>query len=304
MSLEPLNKKERAKAQRRFLWVYILSIIIPCIAVYFLARSSDSRLASENSQLRSLLRLVTAVDSVGKETRILNEIDARFKNSSEKILSSQDQLLAETSETNLRTVITALRKDSASVVSSMSPPNREYAASVIKNLGVFLQDWITIKDLRKSVKNQGIDVSELETCKGKLEAAQNKIDNLSMMMAAMGKSGGGGGGGGGNSKELEELKMENAELKAQAKAAGKSAPKMDVFCEAKVVRIEGAWLKKAADEGKSARRDIEILKFYNQAFERYKRLLDITRIQPALSNYREEAEDAMADIDRKRKALE
>ncbi len=285
MSLEPLNKKERAKAQRRFLWVYLLSIIIPCIAVYFLARSSDSRLASENSQLRSLLRLVTAMDSVGQQTKILNEIDDRFKNSSEKALNSHDQLTADNSEMTLRSVINALRRDSAGVVSNMAPPNREPAANIIGNLGIYLQDWITIKDLRKSVKNQGIDVSELEICKGKLEAAENKLSNMTVMMAALGNKA--------------------APPPPSSSSSGDGgAPKMDLFCEAKVVRIEGASLKKAADEGKSPRKDAEILKYYNQAYERYQRLLDITRIQPALANHRREAEDAMADIERRRRQFE
>ena len=44
MSMDPLNQKERAAAQRKFMGVYLLSILIPCIAVYFLAQSSDNRL--------------------------------------------------------------------------------------------------------------------------------------------------------------------------------------------------------------------------------------------------------------------
>lgn len=307
MSMDPLNQKERAAAQRKFMGVYLLSILIPCIAVYFLAQSSDNRLESENTQLKSLIRLLVGVNAIESEAQKLKDIDKRFSQSTDKEMSANDLTAVNAAKDSITRTITAIKGDSAKIVSEVGSVNKDNAAGVIQNLGVFLDNWGTIKGLRETSKSAGNEAAALQDANAKLQQAEAKNDalqtklDLMMMMAA---KGGGGGGGGGDDK----LKKENDELKAELKelkAGGGGGGKADAFCEARILLQTAANLKDRADLGRVTLKDVEIQKKYKEALDKYYKLMKLVD-SPGITEYqknmmKEKAQSAISEIEMKMK---
>ena len=302
MSMDPLNQKERAAAQRKFMGVYLLSILIPCIAVYFMAKSSDNRLESENTQLKSLIRLLVGVNAIEGEAQKLKDIDKRFSQSTDKEMSANDLTAVNAAKDSITRTITAIKGDSAKIVSEVGSVNKDYAAGVIQNLGVFLDNWGTIKGLRETSKSAGNEAAALQDANAKLQQAEAKIDalqgQLNMLLALAGAKGGGGGGD-------DKLKKENDELKAELKELKAGGGKVDAFCEARILLQTAANLKDRADLGRVTLKDIEIQKKYKEALDKYYKLMKLVD-SPGITEYqksmmKEKAQSAINEIEMKMK---
>lgn len=306
--LEPINKRERILAQRKFVGVYILSLIITALITYFWTRSTTDKLKAENEQLNKLMSLLVSIDSVGSQLNTLNKIDENFgKNQESKVLSYEEDLKVNKAENTMRIIINKVKADSASFVSGVAVENRKVVAGVIDHIDVLLGNWTILKLLRGFVKKGETDFSAIENCKRELEMSRMDVKNLEnqLRMASMmrqGNSGGSGGGGGGGNceKYIEEnlnlkLKVKDLENELSHKATPAAAPpssivinNSDANADARRMLVEADCSKMRGMEGRKRKSKSEIERLYDDAYKTLKQIVDNPEVNANLKTLAQE----------------
>jgi hypothetical protein len=287
--LEPINKQERIIAQRKFIGVYLLSILIPVIATYFWTRSTSDKLQDENVQYKKLIVLLGRVDTLGNEMKKLYTVDKEFNTNTElkEFTSSQTSSIKQ-SEDLITLMMVKVKADSAVLMAAMAGENKAVAAGIIKNYNIYYDFWSTLKTRGEALKNKGIDLSELERLKAELQMAQlaAKTAEGQVQIALASKSGGGGA-------SCEKYIIENAKLKGKIEdleekineLQGKSSGGATVvvtnsadinLLETRRLFSEADCDKKRADDGRKRKSKREIEELYNDSYKKFKDLIDKT----------------------------
>ena len=291
--LEPINKQERIIAQRKFIGVYLLSILIPVIATYFWTRSTSDKLTDENIQYKKLIVLLGRVDTLGNEMKKLYSVDKEFNTNVElKEFTAAQTSSIKQSEDLITLMMVKVKADSAVLMAAMAGENKAVAAGIIKNYNIYYDFWSTLKTRGEALKNKGIDLSELERLKQELQLAQMAAKTAeSQVQIALASKGGGGGGGGGAS--CEKYIIENAKLKGKIEdleekindLQGKSSGGATVvvtngadinLLETRRLFSEADCDKKRADDGRKRKSKREIEELYNDSYKKFKDLMDKT----------------------------
>jgi hypothetical protein len=290
--LEPINKQERIIAQRKFIGVYLLSILIPVIATYFWTRSTSDKLQDENVQYKKLIVLLGRVDTLGNEMKKLYAVDKEFNTNVElKEFTSTQTSSIKQSEDLITLMMVKVKADSAVLMTAMAGENKAVAAGIIKNYNIYYDFWSTLKTRGEALKNKGIDLSELERLKSELQMAQlaAKTAEGQVQIALASKSGGGGGGGASCEKYIVENvrlkgKIEDLEEKInelQGKSSGGATVVVtnsaDInLLETRRLFSEADCDKKRADDGRKRKSKREIEELYNDSYKKFKDLIDKT----------------------------
>jgi hypothetical protein len=288
--LEPINKQERIIAQRKFIGVYFLSILIPVIATYFWTRSTSDRLQDENVQYKKLIVLLGRVDTLGNEMKKLYAVDKEFNTNVElKEFTSAQTSSIKQSEDLITLMMVKVKADSVVLMAAMAGENKAVAAGIIKNYNIYYDFWSTLKTRGQALKNKGIDLSELERLKSELQMAQlaAKTAEGQVQIALASKAGGGGGA------SCEKYIVENVRLKGKIEdleeklndLKGKSSGAATVvvtnsadinLLETRRLFSEADCDKKRADDGRKRKSKREIEELYNDSYKKFKDLLDKT----------------------------
>ncbi len=292
--LEPINKQDRIIAQRKFFGVYLLSLIIPIVATYFWTRSTNDKLQAESEQFKKLIVLMGRVDTLGTEMKKLYSVDKEFNGSIEaKEFTSANQSTIRQSEDLITMMMVKVQADSVALLAAMDGNNKAVAAGIIRNYNIYYDFWKTMKARGEALKKGGIDMSELEKLRQELQMAQlaEKTADSQLRMALASKGGGGGGGGGGCDKYIEEnfdLKLKVKDLERKVKdLEGKpatAAPATVVvtnnsdinLLETRRMFVEADCDKKRAEEGRKRKSKKEIEDLYNDAYKKFRDILDKT----------------------------
>ncbi|PJJ59353.1 hypothetical protein [Hymenobacter chitinivorans] len=203
--MKPLNQAERTTRLWKFALLYLLALVIPVTACYFLF--SDGTVAAENARLKQELtqtkdeqrRLLTQMDTLTKHLQRIDFTDRQLRSEGNDLVVGELNKRAQDYMNSIALSLNELRRDSARM---QMVANKRIAQNVLRDFDLFRNNRSTIDFLRQSLDKRGIDVSGREQMAAEL--AQTKQLLATYQAAAANRpapmpSGGGGGGGGGGS---------------------------------------------------------------------------------------------------------
>jgi len=198
--MTPLNQPERRTRLWQFALLYLLALLVPLGASYYLF--SNNSLADENARLKQELdlthqeqgRLVAQFDTLTRHLQRIDAVDQRLR------VETNDLVLGRLATTNqdylndIAVSLSQLRVDSARL---KVPAHRLLARDELRDFDLFRSNRSTIDALRQQLARSGNTTQENARLAEELAQAKQQII---MLQASMNRpqpvaSGGGGGGG-------------------------------------------------------------------------------------------------------------
>ncbi|RZL12124.1 MAG: hypothetical protein EOO62_11760 [Hymenobacter sp.] len=195
--MKPLNQPERRTRLWQFSLLYLLALLVPLGASYYLF--SNNSLADENSRLKKELdrthqeqaRLVTQFDTL---SRFLVRIDA----ADQQILANPNELVRgkldvaiKDNLNNIAVGLSQLRLDSTQM---QVPAHRLLARNVLRDFDLFRSNRSTIEMLRKEAGLSGVAVASSNRLQQQLDQSQQRVIMLETALAQLRASANSGGG--------------------------------------------------------------------------------------------------------------
>jgi hypothetical protein len=197
--MKPLNQPERRTRLWQFTLLYLLALLIPVGASYYLF--SNRSIADENARLKKELdrtheeqaRLITRFDTLTQHLQRIDAVDQRMRVENNDLVLGK---LATNNQDYLNSIavnLSQLRNDSAQM---QIPAHRLMARNVLRDFDLFRSNRSTIDVLRQQLAKNGDDTRSVERMAAELAQAKQQII---MLQASMNRpmpmpSGGGGGG--------------------------------------------------------------------------------------------------------------
>jgi hypothetical protein len=197
--MKPLNQPERRTRLWQFTLLYLLALLIPLGASYYLF--SNRSIADENARLKKELdrtheeqaRLITQFDTLTQHLQRIDAVDQRLRVETNDLVLGK---LATNNQDYLNSIavnLSQLRNDSAQM---QIPAHRLIARNVLRDFDLFRSNRSTIDVLRQQLAKNGDDTRSAERMAAELAQAKQQIIMLqaSLNRPAPMPSGGGGGG--------------------------------------------------------------------------------------------------------------
>jgi hypothetical protein len=199
--MKPLNQPERRTRLWQFSLLYLLALLIPLGASYYLF--SNSSIAEENVRLKQELdrthqeqsRLLMQFDTLTRQLQRIDVVDQRMRVENNDLVLGR---LATNNQDYLNAIavgLSELRRDSAQM---QIPAHRRIARNVLRDFDLFRSSRSTIDVLRQELAKRGDDARGSERLAAELGQAKQQIIMLQASLnrpAPAAPSGGGGGGG-------------------------------------------------------------------------------------------------------------
>ena len=198
--MTPLNQPERRTRLWQFILLYLLALLVPVAASYYLF--SNNSLADENARLKQELdlthqeqaQLVTRFDTLTRHLQRIDVVDQRLR------VETNDLVLGRLATTNqdylndIAVSLSQLRVDSARL---KVPAHRLLVRDELRDFDLFRSNRSTIDALRQQLARSGNTTQENARLAEELAQAKQQIIMLqaSLNRPAPMASGGGGGGG-------------------------------------------------------------------------------------------------------------
>lgn len=210
--MKPLNRPERRTRLWQFSLLYLLAMLIPVSASYYLF--SNSSIADENARLKQELdrtqveqaRMITQFDSLTSYLKHIDGLDRRLLAEPNPQLQSEYVNKIQTNLTLIAARQSELRGDSAQM---QVAAHRVIARNILRDFELFNSTRYVINALRDELAKAGQGdkdtqrlLAELATANQKAAAAEAKATQLQIALS----SGGGGGGGGGGPRPVAAAK--------------------------------------------------------------------------------------------------
>ena len=205
--MRPLNQPERRTRLWQFSLLYLLALLVPLGASYYLF--SNSSIADENARLKQELdrtheeqqRLVTRFDTLTQHLRRIDAIDLQMMAESNPNVRSVLLLKNQDYSNAIAARLSELRNDTAQM---QIPAHRLVARNILRDFDFYRSTRNTVDVLRQDVAKSGEGArgserlaAELASAKQEASAAKQQVVTLQAALAAASARGGGGGGGGG-----------------------------------------------------------------------------------------------------------
>ena len=203
--MKPLNQPERRTRLWQFSLFYLLALLVPLAASYYLF--SNSSIADENARLKRELdqtheeqtRLVTRFDTLTQHLRRIDAIDLQMMAESNPNVRSVLLLKNQDYSNAIAARLSELRNDTAQM---QIPAHRLVARNILRDFDFYRSTRNTVDVLRQDVAKSGEGArgserlaSELSSAKMEASAAKQQVVTLQAALAAASARGGGGGGG-------------------------------------------------------------------------------------------------------------
>ena len=203
--MKPLNQPERRTRLWQFSLLYLLALLVPLAASYYLF--SNSSIADENTRLKRELdrtheeqqRLVTRFDTLTQHLRRIDAIDLQMMQESNPNVRSVLLLKNQDYNNAIAARLSELRNDTAQM---QIAPHRLLARNVLRDFDFYRSTRNSIDVLRQEVTKSGEGakgserlVSELAAAKQEASSAKQQVVTLQAALSAASARGGGGGGG-------------------------------------------------------------------------------------------------------------
>ena len=205
--MKPLNKPERRTRLWQFSLIYLVALLVPLGASYYLF--SNSSIADENARLKQELdrtheeqaRMVSKFDTLTRHLQRIDGIDLQMMAESNPNVRSVLLLKNQDYSNAIAARLSELRNDTAQM---QIPAHRLVARNVLRDFDFYRSTRNTIDVLRQEVTKSGEGAkgsdrlaAELAGAKQEASAAKQQVVMLQAALSAASSRGGGGGGGGG-----------------------------------------------------------------------------------------------------------
>lgn len=202
--MKPLNQPERRTRLWQFSLLYLLALLVPLGASYYLF--SNSSIADENARLKLELdrtheeqqRLVMRFDTLTQHLRRIDAIDLRMMAESNPNVRSVLLLKNQDYGNAIAARLSELRNDTAQM---QIPAHRLVTRNVLRDFDFYRSTRNTIDVLRQEVTKSGEGVrgsdrlaAELASAKQDASSAKQQVVTLQAALAAASARGGGGSG--------------------------------------------------------------------------------------------------------------
>ena len=195
--MKPLNQPERRTRLWQFSLLYLLALLVPLGASYYLF--SNSSIADENARLKQELdrthqeqaRLIAQFDTLTQQLQRIDAVDQRMRVEDNDLVLGR---LATTNQDYLNSIavgLSELRRDSAQM---QIPAHRQLARNVLRDFDLFRSNRSTIDVLRQQLAKRGDDAKGTERLAAELGQAKQQIIMLQASLSRPAPSSGGGGG--------------------------------------------------------------------------------------------------------------
>jgi len=259
--MKPLNSSERKNAIWKFSLFYAVTVVFAVLGFVFLLYVPDNALKAENTSLNQAVneqkRLVVLIDSMGRQLKGLETLDASFNQMTNEFDQAQGIRRMNEFEDHIQTIVYETKKDSSALI---YPSNKRMASGIINSLDAFLTYRNTIGLLRQTIKEKGINMEQIEALNNKLKETEQQLETYKIILASKPGDAGGGGGGGKANKEVEKLQLQLKDCEDQLKLAqaskGDAAPVDVTPLQTRISELEAklAMSKAYSDESKAESR--------------------------------------------------
>lgn len=199
--MKPLNQPERRTRLWQFTLLYLLALLIPLGASYYLF--SNNSIADENARLKKELdrtheeqgRLIAQFDTLTQHLQRIDGIDQRMRVETNDLVLGKLAINNQDYINSIAVSLSQLRLDSAQM---QIPAHRLLARNVLRDFELFRSNRSTFDVLRTELAKRGDAAKGSERLATELNEAKQQIIMLqaSLSRPAPAPSGGGGGGGG------------------------------------------------------------------------------------------------------------
>ena len=203
--MKPLNQPERRTRLWQFSLMYLLALLVPLGASYYLF--SNSSIADENARLKRELdqtheeqeRMVTRFDTLTQHLQRIDAIDLRMMAESNPNVRSVLLLKNQDYSNAIAARLSELRNDTAQM---QIAAHRLVVRNILRDFDFYRSTRNTVDVLRQDVAKSGEGArgserlaSELSSAKQDASSAKQQVVTLQAALAAASARGGGGGGG-------------------------------------------------------------------------------------------------------------
>lgn len=197
--MTPLNQPERRTRLWQFSLLYLLALLVPLGASYYLF--SNNSLADENTRLKHELdrthqeqtQLVARFDTLARHLQRIDVVDQRLREEKNDLVLGR---LATTNQDYLNDIavsLSQLRLDSAQM---QIPAHRQLVRDELRNFDLFRANRSTIDALRQDVSRRGADAQSNAHLAEELAQAKQQIIMLQASLSRPAQAPVASGGGG------------------------------------------------------------------------------------------------------------
>ena len=195
--MKPLNQPERRTRLWQFSLLYLLALLVPLGASYYLF--SNSSIADENVRLKRELdhtheeqaRLITQFDTLTQQLQRINGVDQRIQGEPNQLVVSRLIIKNQDYLNSIAVGLSELRNDTARM---QIPAHRALSRDVLRDFDLFRSTRATLDAMREELARRSSDARGNE----RITAEMNQLrqDNTALKIALSSRPSGGGGGGG------------------------------------------------------------------------------------------------------------
>jgi hypothetical protein len=196
--MKPLNQPERRTRLWQFSLLYLLALLIPLGASYYLF--SNKSIADENARLKRELdrtheeqsRLVVQFDTLTRHLLRIDAVDQQMLVNPNELVRGKLDVVTKDKLNDIAVSMSQLRSDSAQM---QIPAHRVIARNILRDFDLFRSNRSTIDMLRQETEKRGVVAAGSDRLQQQLDQARQQIIMLETALRNQAASGGGGGGG-------------------------------------------------------------------------------------------------------------
>ena len=195
--MKPLNQPERRTRLWQFSLLYLLALLVPLGASYYLF--SNKSIADENARLRRELdrtheeqnRLVVQFDTLTRHLLRIDAVDQQMLVNPNELVRGKLDVVTKDKLNDIAVSMSQLRSDSAQM---QIPAHRVIARNILRDFDLFRSNRSTIDMLRQETEKRGVVAAGSDRLQQQLDQARQQIIMLETALRNQAASGGGGGG--------------------------------------------------------------------------------------------------------------
>lgn len=195
--MEPLNKEARSKAVKKFLGTYLLSLMLPLGAMFFLLRAPEGYLKEENQALQKKAatyeHLLLEMDSLARQVGYLYDLDQKMDGMPQADM--QRASLAAQAKNYESVMLRLIEEGKTAPRPEISKTENGYYANALGAFNTLAAYRIKIGSLQETLASAGDAVKRIDELKSEIADLKRQIEMKDLQLAMKQNAGGGGGGG-------------------------------------------------------------------------------------------------------------
>jgi hypothetical protein len=194
--MKPLNQPERRTRLWQFSLLYLLALLVPLGASYYLF--SNKSIAEENARLKQELdrthgeqaRLVVQFDTLTRHLLRIDAVDQQMLVNPNELVRGKLDVVTKDKLNDIAVSLSQLRNDSTQM---QIPAHRVIARNILRDFDLFRSNRSTIDMLRQETEKRGVVAAGSDRLQQQLDQAKQQIIMLETALRNQAANSGGGG---------------------------------------------------------------------------------------------------------------